>query len=93
MIGTLKRLRQARSKGRVLLFYVFKQKLNPSYWHIWRTKNRQKWNKIKNIMAPQSRGVEDSKNKLDRMLQRPILEHPKNSLSVVLLVLKFKYDL
>jgi hypothetical protein len=35
---------------------MFKQNLNPSYWSLWGTKNRQKWNRIEKVIAPQSRG-------------------------------------
>jgi hypothetical protein len=34
--------RQARSKGKAMLFSMSKQKLNSSYWHIWHIKNHQK---------------------------------------------------
>ncbi len=41
---------------RAPLFLVSKKNLNPSYWHIWCTKNCQKWNKNEKVAIPQSRG-------------------------------------
>jgi hypothetical protein len=39
-----------------LLFLVSKQNLNPSRWHIWCIKNRQKQIRIEKVTAPQSKG-------------------------------------
>ncbi len=39
---TFKRLGQARSKGRALLFLVSKQNLNRYYWHILHIKSNEK---------------------------------------------------
>jgi len=60
---TLKCFRQARSKskGRVPLFLVSKQNLNLSYWHIWRTKNCQKWNKIEKVISSKVKRIKNSK--------------------------------
>jgi hypothetical protein len=44
-------------------------------------------------MVAQSRGGQKLKNTNHQMLQRPIPKHQKNSMHVVLLILKFKDDL
>jgi hypothetical protein len=89
---TFKLLGQARSKGRAPLFSVSKQKLNPSYWYIWCTKNYQKWIRIEKVTAPQSRGGQELQKNKSLHATKPVLNHPKNSLYVVLL-LEFKDDL
>jgi murein L,D-transpeptidase YafK len=72
---------------------VFKQKLNLSYWYIWCTKNHQKRIRIEKVTAPQSRGGQELKKKnKSPNATKSILDHPKNSLYVVLL-LEFKDDL
>jgi hypothetical protein len=44
-------------------------------------------------MAPQNRGGQKLKKTNHQMLQSPILKHLKKSLCIILLLLKFKYDL
>jgi hypothetical protein len=51
------------SKGRAPLVLAFKQNLNPSYWCIWRTKNRKKGSRFEKVMIPQSRESKTQKNK------------------------------
>ncbi len=58
---TFKCLGQPGSKGRALLFLVSKQNLDPSSWHIWHTNNGWKWIRNQKVMAPQSKGVKNSK--------------------------------
>jgi hypothetical protein len=38
-------------------------KFEPSYWRLWGFKNHEKRNRIEKIMAPQSRGGQNSKIK------------------------------
>jgi hypothetical protein len=69
---------QAGSMGRAMLFLVFKQNLNPSYWHILHTNIRQKQNTIEKVMAPESRrGQELKKNKPLNTHKSRFLSTPK----------------
>jgi hypothetical protein len=57
--------------------------LNPASWHIWGIKSCQEQIKNEKVMAPENRGgskTQDNK-------PQPILEHPKTSFYVALLLL------
>jgi hypothetical protein len=47
-------MRDGKSKWKVPMFLVSKQNLNSSYWCLWGIKNCQKWDRMENVMAPQS---------------------------------------
>jgi len=53
------------------------------------------WNgiKFKKLWPPKVEGVKNLKKKNHRILEMPILEHPKNSLYIFLLLLEFQNDL
>jgi hypothetical protein len=61
--------------------------------HMVHYNNRQKWNRIEKVMAPQSRGGQELKKNKPSNTTKPILDHPKNSLYVVLSLLELKDDL
>jgi hypothetical protein len=67
--------------------------LNPSYWRIWHIKNHQKWNRIEKVMAPPNKRGQELKKTKPSNATRPVLEHPKKKLYVVLLLLESKDDL
>jgi hypothetical protein len=54
-LNTYTRSRQARSKGRALLFLVSKQNLNSSFWCKGHTNNHWKWIKNEKVIDPQSK--------------------------------------
>ncbi len=61
MTETLKFSRQARFKGRALLFLVFKQNLNPFSWHIQHTNRHSKWIKNEKVMPLKIKGSRSQK--------------------------------
>jgi hypothetical protein len=65
---------QAWSKGRAVWCLVYKQNLNPSYWHI---KNCWKLIQIENVIAPQSCGGQELKKISHRTLQSRFLNIQK----------------
>jgi hypothetical protein len=79
----------ASKQGEGFVVFGVQTKLEPSYWHIWCIKIIKNGIGLRKLLAPK---VEIQKNK-HRMLQTPVLEHPKNSLYVVLLLLKFQDEL
>jgi hypothetical protein len=50
-------------QGWTPLFLVFKNNLNPFYWHIWCIKNHQKHNKIEKKWPFKVEGINNSKKK------------------------------
>jgi hypothetical protein len=81
-----------RSKGRAPFFLAFKQNLNPIYWHVYCNTNRNKWNKIEKIIAPQNRGVKNSKNKPPNAIKAGS-QTPTKFFVCFLLLLQFKHKL
>jgi hypothetical protein len=55
-------LSAGRIQGEGSIVSAVQIKLEPSYWHIWRTKNHQKkWIKIQKVTPPKIEGVKNSK--------------------------------
>jgi hypothetical protein len=80
--------------GRALLFLVFKQNLNPSYWHIWHIKNCQKWNIIEKVTTPKElEGVKNPKKQTTKCYQGLFPNGQKKSLYVALFLFEFVGDL
>jgi len=79
----------ASKQGEGFVVFGVQTKLEPSYWHIWCIKIIKNGIGLRKLLALK---VKIQKNK-HRMLQTPVLEHPKNSLYVVLLLLKFQDEL
>jgi hypothetical protein len=82
---TLKCLGQAGSNGSAPLILMPEQKLNPSYWCIWCTKNHLKETRIEKVRTPKVERVKNSKNKPQNGT-KPVPKHPKNSLYVAIRV-------
>jgi hypothetical protein len=59
---------------------VSKKNLNPSYWHLWDTKNCKNWNRIEKFMAPQSRGGQKLKKKKPLNATKASSQTPKKIL-------------
>jgi phosphorylcholine metabolism protein LicD len=68
-------------------------KLESLLWCIWHIKNRQKWNRIEKVVAPQSRGGQELKNQITEHYKGQFLNTQKKSLYVAILLLEFKDDL
>jgi hypothetical protein len=61
--------------------------------HLVHYNNRQKQIRIEKVMTPQSRGGQELKKNKPSNITKPILNHLKKSLYVVLSLLDFKDDL
>ncbi len=80
-------------KGGFPFFVVSKENLNPSYWCICCIKNHQKWNKIENVMAPQSKKGQEFKKQTTTCYKGRFPKHQKISFYVVIKIQKWFVEL
>jgi hypothetical protein len=61
--------------------------------HLVHYNNRQKQIRIEKVMTPQSKGGQELKKNKPSNTTKPILDHSKNSLDIVLSLVEFQDDL